>query len=404
MIEDYLDAEAPSDYRRADYEDFVSAAKDTPIRTLEKLGQFTRDFRALASDVQRTKAVHDEEVQRDYVDILAKWLGQELISRLIAEHKDKRRSEWTISETLKQAKVILKDAEAESKRRGGVTSTSLTAPAPAAQPQAVVKVEDPGFALLQSIAARIGQLEQLAKAPPVATTATAAHATPSTSGGAPPAQLPRSTKCFYCGGDCRIQNCANLATDVTAGLCGRNAQGRVVYPNGEEIRATYGSWLRDKVLEYARTHAAQTATPAAGASAMLVELGEAFFDDVKPASSSFTVPDFDTAEAEEAWHEVMLEHAYAYEKKCAVNGQARRPGLRSGGPVQTASNEPSTKSGASATLPAASRDRPPHFESPVDRIPPAREAKSVGGAPASRATTPGSATAPLRREIGRAHV
>lgn len=69
--------------------------------------------------------------------------------------------------------------------------------------------------------------------------------------------------CHYCGKEnCWISICSQVTTDIAAGLCKRNNDGKIVLPTGSFVpRSTPGFTIRDHTLEWHRQHSS-TQTPA----------------------------------------------------------------------------------------------------------------------------------------------
>jgi hypothetical protein len=73
---------------------------------------------------------------------------------------------------------------------------------------------------------------------------------------------PRFDDCMYCNGPHYISNCGTVATDIQAGLCKRDINGKVVLPSGAFVlRHIQGRNLRERMQEYHHLNPEQMVAP-----------------------------------------------------------------------------------------------------------------------------------------------
>ncbi|KAJ7444701.1 hypothetical protein FB451DRAFT_1056159 [Mycena latifolia] len=136
---------------------------------------------------------------------------------------------------------------------GPIGSTLLPAlPSTSASPATIDVKPDPG------ITALVSTMTEILK---VFATRETSHSTGDGSGSTNNAKRPRPDGCGYCSElDHFINACQHVLEEIKAGLCRRNADGRVVLPNGAFIpRAIAGNNLRARFQEWHKQNPGQLA-------------------------------------------------------------------------------------------------------------------------------------------------
>ncbi|EPS96448.1 hypothetical protein FOMPIDRAFT_1087531, partial [Fomitopsis schrenkii] len=109
--------------------------------------------------------------------------------------------------------------------------------------------------------------------------------------------------CHYCGdAGCRIPNCKHVEEDIKAGRIARNAEGRIILPNGSYIpRSLPGDTMRTRAYEWHKRNRDAAAAATQQASGMLLEVLPA----IQEVSEDATVQVNYTARIDELEREVM---------------------------------------------------------------------------------------------------
>ncbi|EJD34063.1 hypothetical protein AURDEDRAFT_176880, partial [Auricularia subglabra TFB-10046 SS5] len=378
LLKDYPNAAAPKEYTKDEYAKFVEGCATRSVTNEDELADFTREFRRHCGRPVKKGRVTAEDSQRDYYIVLARNLGQRLELKLMMKDNDKRPDQFTIDEIFDEAQTIIKNNRLDK-------ASIATSPATQSQPTGV-KTEDAMLVLLTQIKDELARRE----AAPAPSYRLNTKNQNSGSG------QQYDADCYYCGDDDhRFADCKRLEADLESGRCKKNDRNLVVYPDGGFIKRGPGVKLKDRIDEFHKQHPefskknASQAKP--GASAMLVEIGDSYFD--KPMVQA---PEFDSKDAEQAWYAVMSQQLTAYEQRRAgldasalavIEGERRQYGLRSRGPAPSAVKKDDQ----------SNKDQPPHLEKGVidKMLPRAPTPAPARSAPAQRTPAPARPSATI---------
>ncbi|EJD38404.1 hypothetical protein AURDEDRAFT_128869 [Auricularia subglabra TFB-10046 SS5] len=298
LSKEYMVTETVRVYTKLDWDSFIAANGARQITTEQELAKLAREVNRFSEGLIKRGSLSQESAARAFVNILENSLGQNLAlglqlarrtKQLAAGQTDDPTKPYTLAEVQEEAQRVIRSGTVGV---GIVFKTApVSAPALAIQTpvsQVTVKTEPTH----QQLWARIQELEARLSAPQGPSTVTATLG----------ARAPRDNSCFYCGGRHVISECSDMQNDLARGRCRQDGR-RVVYPDGSYI-AMNGKRLGERVAEfnaahpeYERNHGKQAG---GNVSAMLVEVGDAWFADAKVADEA-AIPEFETTEAEEAW-------------------------------------------------------------------------------------------------------
>jgi hypothetical protein len=250
---------------RSDLEAIVSNRAAAPIDTRAELGEYTRRFKVLATDLlQKPSTIFSEHQANEfYIRGFARGdLLKKLLDRLEQKHPDHN------AEAAYDRDEVFAEADKILSGQGSAASRLWNASAPVTIKQedvpptmhAALKAQETALkAQASAFETRMTSLESMFSSFMSAFASGASAAPPVT-----PRPLQQfqpattnNTGCHFCGGSCIIRNCPEVARYIQLGLLARGTDGRLVLPGGTYIpsnRTSPNSTMKERVDDWHRTH------------------------------------------------------------------------------------------------------------------------------------------------------
>ncbi|EIW51315.1 uncharacterized protein TRAVEDRAFT_54667 [Trametes versicolor FP-101664 SS1] len=261
----YPGAEESRKFAVADVEGLVARRATAPMTTIGELSQYYRDFLGMTSYLIGRSRLSTSEQSRLFVRGIVSPLWDQVSQRLQLKDPDHYPDDpYPLVDVYAAAKFVLHG-----------TLTSAPAPAaPATDPSGSgpVKLEDLA-PFLKFLAQSVGE-----------GSASAAAAAGGANAGAANQNQPNYGFCHYCGdAGCQVRTCPHVAEDIKEGRVARNAEGKVVLPNGSFVpRSIPGLTMRDRIYEWHRRNPNSLAVPTA--AQMVLQISRAV-----PMTSTFSL-------------------------------------------------------------------------------------------------------------------
>lgn len=226
----------------ADVEALVNARARTVIQNIGELSTYYRDFFAMTSYLISHNRLSTSEQSRLFVRGLRSPLWDQVSQRLQLKQPDHYPDDpYALTDVFDAAKFVLHGTTVT-----GTATASRTSSTPAES--STVKVEDlaPLLKLLAKSISDSGAQAATGSQPVVRNS-----------------EGPVNNFCHYCGdpGD-RVATCKHVDKDIKAGRIMRNAEGKIVLPNGNFVpRSLAGITMRDRVYEWHRLNPGQMRSP-----------------------------------------------------------------------------------------------------------------------------------------------
>jgi hypothetical protein len=264
VIKEYPGAAIEGLTTRGDLDALVEARAMSPITTRIQLGEYTRRFKVLASDLLRRhegRLFSQDQANKAYLKGFAHGeLREKIMQRLMTSDPDHN------AELARDRSKVFTEAD-------GILSGQRDAPARLGTANAApaIKQEDLTAAVQMALKTqasvfdtRMASLESMFSS---FMSALAPGAASSPIANVRPFQQPQpgasgSSGCHFCGGPCVIRSCPEVARYIQLGLLTRGPDGRLALPGGAYIPGNRGNpaaVMKDRVDEWHRAHPGQSA-------------------------------------------------------------------------------------------------------------------------------------------------
>ena len=244
----YPDASGDFVFSIRDMDLLIGERQRIGINSTKDLSDYHLQFLAITTWLISKKQLGDLEQQRAYINAFPSSLLAATMNRLQLKHSDHHpNAPHKVQDVYEAARFVIQGYSAFTQN---LIAASSSQPTPQSQqspgsPQSTnppVKTED-----LSSLIA--GFTKSIIEA---------IHSTQ-------PRSSPRShdgkIECNYCGEEHFIHDCHHVPTNIQAGKCRRNQDGKVVLPTGAFVpRDITGKYLRDRIEEWHKRHPNQLAT------------------------------------------------------------------------------------------------------------------------------------------------
>ena len=269
----YPGADTEKRYTRVDVDQHVTKWRNRGIHSLNDWAEFYREFQAMCSWLRSRHRISDHEISSRLLKVFDPAQRKAIDQRLEIKDPD---HDWEVPYTLQQldeAARHLFRGPLTSRRRGEAASDETRTPG-------VLPVKQENTAMQAQLDALSQRIEQLT-----------ASLTATRSAPRPAADFRGPMICHYCGQPGHgMNNCPEVATDISTGLVYRNQLGKIVLPSGAfpPRGADDSTTMRQRVQQW---HAANPGNRAKGSLSYAPAANNLFVHDEAPQVQIFALTD-----------------------------------------------------------------------------------------------------------------